>query len=148
MCAQWSAVYANEKPNVVVTTGMIADAASNIADDLVNIKVLMGSGVDPHAYRQTRSDIVALANANLVLWNGHPLSIYSKPLKTIVDGKIYYDLEEDKKLRNEIKKERARIISKMKNSDVRSGSRRKPVKTAHFELTCEDEYDYQSTSEN
>ena len=22
------------------------------------------------------------------------------------------------------------------------------VKTAHFELTCEDEYDYQSTSEN
>ena len=30
----------------------------------------MGSGVDPHAYRQTRSDIVALANANLVLWNG------------------------------------------------------------------------------
>ncbi|MBS70357.1 MAG: manganese transporter [Rhodobiaceae bacterium] len=70
MCAQWSAVYANEKPNVVVTTGMIADAVSNIADDLVNIKVLMGSGVDPHAYRQTRSDIVALANANLVLWNG------------------------------------------------------------------------------
>jgi imidazolonepropionase-like amidohydrolase len=71
-------------------------------------------------------------DADLVLWNGHPLSIYSKPLKTIVDGKIYYDLEEDKKLRNEIKKERARIISKMKNSDVRSGSRRKPVKTAHL----------------
>ena len=87
-------------------------------------------------------------DADLVLWNGHPLSIYSKPLKTIVDGKIYYDLEEDKKLRNEIKKERARIISKMKNSDVPSGTRRKPVKTAHFELTCEDEYDYQSTSEN
>ena len=60
MCAQWSSVYANEKPNVVVTTGMIADAVSNIADDLVNIKVLMGSGVDPHAYRQTRSDIVCL----------------------------------------------------------------------------------------
>ena len=70
MCTQWSEVYANEKPNVVVTTGMIADVTSNIADDLVNIKVLMGSGVDPHAYRQTRSDIVALANADLVLWNG------------------------------------------------------------------------------
>ena len=52
------------------------------------------------------------------------------------------------KLRIEINKERARIISKMKNSDIRSGSRRKPVKTAQFELTCEDEYDYQSTSEN
>ena len=87
-------------------------------------------------------------DADLVLWNGHPLSIYSKPLKTIVDGKVYYDLEEDKKLRIEINKERARIISKMKNSDIISGSRRKPVKTAHFELTCEDEYDYQSNSEN
>jgi manganese/zinc/iron transport system substrate-binding protein len=30
----------------------------------------MGPGVDPHAYRQTRTDIVALANADLVLWNG------------------------------------------------------------------------------
>ena len=70
MCAHWSSAYANEKPNIVVTTGMIADAVSNIAEDLVNIKVLMGSGVDPHAYRQTRSDIVSLANADLVLWNG------------------------------------------------------------------------------
>ena len=70
MHSPWSTAYADEKPNVVVTTGMIADAVSNIAEDLVNIKVLMGSGVDPHAYRQTRSDIVALANADLVLWNG------------------------------------------------------------------------------
>jgi manganese/zinc/iron transport system substrate-binding protein len=30
----------------------------------------MGPGVDPHAYRQTRSDIVATANADLVLWHG------------------------------------------------------------------------------
>ncbi|MAS39533.1 MAG: amidohydrolase [Flammeovirgaceae bacterium] len=87
-------------------------------------------------------------DADLVLWNDHPLSIYSKPLKTIVDGKVYYDIEEDKKLRDEIKSERARIISKMKNSNISVGSRRKPIKTAHFELTCEDEYDYQSTLEN
>ena len=30
----------------------------------------MGPGVDPHAYRQTRSDIVAMARADLVLWHG------------------------------------------------------------------------------
>ena len=51
-------------------------------------------------------------DADLVLWTDHPLSIYSKPSKTIVDGKIYYDLEEDKLLRDEVKRERARIISK------------------------------------
>ena len=40
MCAQWSSAYANEKPNIVVTTGMIADAVSNIADDLSILKFL------------------------------------------------------------------------------------------------------------
>jgi manganese/zinc/iron transport system substrate-binding protein len=30
----------------------------------------MGAGVDPHAYRQTRSDIVAMTRADLVLWHG------------------------------------------------------------------------------
>ena len=85
-------------------------------------------------------------DADLVLWNGHPLSIYSKPTKTIVDGIIYYDLEEDQKLREDIKKERARIISKMKNSNIPSVNRRKPIKTAHFELQCEDIYDYGGTS--
>lgn len=30
----------------------------------------MGPGVDPHGYRQTRSDIVAMTRADLVLWHG------------------------------------------------------------------------------
>lgn len=55
---------------VVATTGMIADAVIEIAGDQVDLKSLMGPGVDPHAYRQTRSDIVAMARADLVLWNG------------------------------------------------------------------------------
>jgi manganese/zinc/iron transport system substrate-binding protein len=56
--------------NVVATTGMIADAARAIAGDQARITALMGPGVDPHAYRQTRSDIVAMTRADLVLWNG------------------------------------------------------------------------------
>ncbi len=56
--------------NVVATTGMIADAARAIGGDLVTVVALMGPGVDPHAYRQTRADIVAAARADLVLWNG------------------------------------------------------------------------------
>jgi len=55
---------------VVATTGMIADAARQIGGDLVDVKALMGPGVDPHAYRQTRSDIAALIKADLVLWHG------------------------------------------------------------------------------
>ncbi|MEQ8825451.1 MAG: zinc ABC transporter substrate-binding protein [Filomicrobium sp.] len=56
--------------NIVASTGMIADAARQIGGDKVRIKTLMGPGVDPHAYRQTRTDIVATAKADLVLWNG------------------------------------------------------------------------------
>ena len=56
--------------NVVATTGMIANAARRVGGDKVNVNTLMGAGVDPHAYRQTRTDIVALTRANLVLWHG------------------------------------------------------------------------------
>ena len=56
--------------SIVATTSMIADAARQIGGDLVNVRALMGVGVDPHSYRQTRSDIVALTRADLVLWHG------------------------------------------------------------------------------
>ncbi len=55
---------------VVATTGMIADAARQVGGDLVEVRALMGPGVDPHSYRQTRSDIVAMTRADLVLWHG------------------------------------------------------------------------------
>jgi len=55
---------------LVATTGMIADAARQVGGDQVAVKALMGPGVDPHAYRQTRSDIVAMTRADLVLWHG------------------------------------------------------------------------------
>ena len=58
------------KIKVVATTGMIADTARQIGGEQVQVKALMGPGVDPHAYRQTRSDIVAMTKADLVLWHG------------------------------------------------------------------------------
>jgi manganese/zinc/iron transport system substrate-binding protein len=54
--------------NVIATTGMIADTAARIGGGPV--RALMGPGLDPHAYRQTRSDIADLARADLVLWHG------------------------------------------------------------------------------
>ena len=55
---------------IVATTGMIADAARQIGGDEVEVQALMGPGVDPHSYRQTRSDIVSLTRADLVLFHG------------------------------------------------------------------------------
>ncbi len=61
---------AQDKLSVVATTGMIADTAERIGGNVVEVQGLMGPGVDPHAYRQTRTDIVAMTRADLVLWHG------------------------------------------------------------------------------
>jgi len=61
---------ASDKAKIVATTGMIADAARQIGGELVEVRALMGPGVDPHAYRQTRSDILAMTKADAVLWHG------------------------------------------------------------------------------
>lgn len=61
---------AADKLSVVATTGMIADVAQVVGGDVVDVQALMGPGVDPHAYRQTRTDVVALTRADLVLWHG------------------------------------------------------------------------------
>ncbi len=52
-------------------------------------------------------------DADLVLWSGHPMSVYSKAEKTIIEGVTYFDLERDKMLRNKIKKERNQLIKQM-----------------------------------
>ena len=56
--------------DVVTTTSMIGDAARAIAGDRAEVTHLMGEGIDPHTYRQTRSDVVRLGEADLVFWNG------------------------------------------------------------------------------
>lgn len=53
---------------IVATTGMIADAARVISGQAV--RGLMGPGIDPHSWRATRTDIAALARADLILWHG------------------------------------------------------------------------------
>jgi imidazolonepropionase-like amidohydrolase len=49
--------------------------------------------------------------ADLVIWTDNPMSIYAKADKTLIDGQIYFDRDEDLKLREYIKMERARLIA-------------------------------------
>jgi imidazolonepropionase-like amidohydrolase len=50
-------------------------------------------------------------DADLVLWTDHPLSIYARASKTMVDGTIYFDEEADAKMKEQIDNERNRIIA-------------------------------------
>ena len=56
--------------SIVTTTGMITDLAQRIAGDRATVTGLMGSGIDPHLYTPTRSDIQKLLAADIVLYNG------------------------------------------------------------------------------
>lgn len=59
-----------ESIRVVATTSMIADAVRAIGGAHTQVTVLMRAGVDPHSYRQTKSDVTALVRADLVFANG------------------------------------------------------------------------------
>ncbi len=76
-------------------------------------------------------------DADLVLWTGHPLSIYSKAEKTIIDGAIYFDLTKDKSMRKAIASEKNKLSTMMlkaKNSGLKTQPPKKKEKQ-HFK--CE-----------
>ncbi|WP_299156274.1 amidohydrolase family protein [uncultured Christiangramia sp.] len=69
--------------------------------------------------------------ADLVLWNDHPLSIFAVPEKTMVEGVVYFDKDRDLELRKEIQKERSNLVSQMlkeKNSGVKTQTVKKKEK--------------------
>ncbi|HEX9995555.1 MAG TPA: zinc ABC transporter substrate-binding protein, partial [Abditibacterium sp.] len=55
---------------IVATTGMVGDIAKNLGGERVQIKTLMGAGVDPHLYKPTPADVRALQSADMVFYNG------------------------------------------------------------------------------
>jgi len=62
----------DDRLNIVATTtqaGDIARILTNGVED-ANVTVLMGAGVDPHLYQPTESDIAAMNQADIVLYNG------------------------------------------------------------------------------
>ena len=76
-----SVALAAQPAQIVATTGMIADAARRISG--LPVTGLMGPGMDPHGHRPTRSDILALSRADLVLWHG--LNLEAQVSRLMVD---------------------------------------------------------------
>ena len=82
-------------------------------------------------------------DADLVLWSGHPMSIYSIAEQTYVDGRLYYSLVVDKKSRERNLKERSRLTQKMLSEKKEGGESQKIVPERSFLFHCDDEaYSY------
>ena len=77
-------------------------------------------------------------DADVVLWNDNPLSIYARPLYTIVDGTIYFSEERDTQLKAEAEKERNRLIQKMLQEKNKGGATQKPqAKKPQQHIECD-----------
>jgi len=82
-------------------------------------------------------------DADIVLWNANPLSVYAKAEKTIIEGVVYFDLARDLKNREHIKKERNTLINLMLDYKNKGGETQSPKKNKRPHIHCDFEGDYQ-----
>ena len=82
-------------------------------------------------------------NADIVVWSGHPMSIYTKAEKTMIDGAFYFDTKTHQNKNKEIKKEKEYLIKKMLNENKsgggssNAGTFRRPTIEIQKEFNCE-----------
>jgi manganese/zinc/iron transport system substrate-binding protein len=69
-CTQKKDQKNDQKFKIVATTGMLYDAALNIAKEKANVEALMGPGVDPHLYKASQGDLAKFNEADLIIYNG------------------------------------------------------------------------------
>lgn len=66
-----SAEYRGKYPYRVGTTvGMIADIVKQVAGDKAEVTNIIGTGVDPHLFNPTRSDVAVLLKSNIIFYAG------------------------------------------------------------------------------
>jgi hypothetical protein len=76
-------------------------------------------------------------DADLVLWNNNPLSVYAKAEKTIIEGVVYFDIQKDEQQRLAITKERNEIISQLLLEKNKGTATQEPKKKEKKEYHCD-----------
>ena len=61
-------------------------------------------------------------DADLAIWNGHPLSVYARVDTTFIDGEVFFDRQQDLAQRPELLKERARLEAAEPNRPPAGGT--------------------------
>ncbi|WP_431135053.1 amidohydrolase family protein [Psychroserpens mesophilus] len=82
-------------------------------------------------------------DADLVLWSDHPLSIYAKAEKTLIEGVTYFDIKRDEMMRSQIKKEKAELINQMMLAKNK-GLKTQPIKKKEKDQMHCDYIDHES----
>ncbi|TVR70982.1 MAG: hypothetical protein EA408_09965 [Marinilabiliales bacterium] len=97
---------------------MLATGIDEIAAmDLITINPAKMIGID-----EMVGSLEPGKHADFVIWNGHPLSGFTHAEQTWVDGRKYFDREQDMLLREEVRVERAALIQKAAAASDNQGS--------------------------
>ena len=75
-------------------------------------------------------------DADVVLWSGNPLSVYSRAEKTYIEGIPYFDLERDQQIRQRIDRERNTLINMMLQ-EKDGGAKRTPRQSRKERFHCD-----------
>ncbi|MCK8143006.1 amidohydrolase family protein [Flavobacterium sp. I-SCBP12n] len=76
-------------------------------------------------------------DADVVLWNNNPLSIYAKAEKTLIEGVVYYDSKKDEENRIAIAKERNELIGQLLQEKNKGMTTQQPKKTEKVAYHCD-----------
>ena len=76
-------------------------------------------------------------DADIVLWSGHPMSLYTKTEQTYIEGALYFDQYEHQKKLGEIKEEKNNLIQQMLDQNLPGANLRFPNPMPQIEITCE-----------
>ena len=76
-------------------------------------------------------------DADLVLWNDYPMSVYARAEKTIIQGVTYFDLEKDQTQRKALADERNKLIQMMLQAKEGGSNTRKPAQIKKEKFHCD-----------
>jgi imidazolonepropionase-like amidohydrolase len=78
-------------------------------------------------------------DADVVLWSDKPLSIYAKAEKTIIEGAVFFDRENQEEKLDAIQAERARLVAKMQGEKSNGKATQKAKPKSQIIYHCETE---------